>query len=64
MKDFTISFSLNGTRYSFDAQNIYRYTTDGAGNPLYYVRAFGEDGTQAVVNLTPDWTIRSAFICD
>lgn len=63
MTNFFVCFEINGYEWLFDAKDVRRDTTDGAGGPILYVKcrqpATGKTG---VANLTADWKIKSFCI--
>ena len=70
MEQFTLAFVIGDRRFVVDGESINRNTTDGAGNPVLYARAdvyqigdaFDMFIGEAVVNLTPDWRIKSVMM--
>ena len=64
MTDFTVTITAGGHTYTFNAADIRRDITDGAGGPIYHVCAHADDGEFAAVNLNPDWTVRSLYRYD
>lgn len=56
---FDVTIHYAGKNYHFCAADIRRNTTDGAGNHLLHVLARDDDGERYVINMTPDWKIRS-----
>lgn len=59
---FVVRFKVNGMWYQFDGGTIDRSKTDGCGNPIYTADVHDENGRPGVVNLTPDWKIKSIFM--
>ena len=61
---FEVTFALDDrTTWMFDASNIKRDLTDGAGEPIYSATAYEKKtGRRAVVNLGSDWTVRGLIV--
>ena len=61
---FDVNFVLDdGTSWKFNAAEIKRNQTDGAGVPLFAVYAYEQKtGRRAAVNLGADWTVRSLIV--
>ena len=60
--NFNVSFELDGTTYKFNASDIKRDKTDGAGNPMYFVQTTDQYGRHGTAFLNPDWTINNLFV--
>ena len=70
--NFVVIFFLDGKRYAFNGRDIDRKTADGAGQQILYAPCWEERINEeldtveivghGVVNLNPDWSIRSLYM--
>lgn len=66
MSSFEVKLFLAGSTVMFYGDMIERNTADGDGNPLYHAVCYdvtpdGKVLRRGVINLNPDWTVKSLF---